>query len=777
MQKVADVPAPLKPEEIIVQYGQKGGPIDQLFAAAQEPQFQLERNVQIRDARYNWKMVGGSQFIVPGEVTDGSGQEIVDFVDAGFDDGSQVGGAQVAATFPVNVLWSDCGKFVAVMGQSAPRVKAIADDATDNEQLDNARDADAVLREGWTKLRVDQKWRTLAFHQFVTGPIYIHTPFVTDKTKYGQSMEPKIDIDESGLPVQSGVIPYPNGDVEMHTYTVLEVAHKYGAKEIEDIPWLLLETMESKYSLLDAFPEQLDQYREADPPDDDMGAASVAASEAIEAVTNPSGIGRPKKSTDWRFRRLFSRPVQFQAIKEKEARQMFQQQYPNGVYIAKVGSVTCALDDRPLDDEWAICKTGRGEKIVEKPICSDVVPIQRAINDLANLGLETVLRAIAKTVVDQMLFDRKSLSTNEALPAEVIFTTTQGVGDISKMIAQLPTSKVSDQLMPLIMWLRTTMQDIDGIRPELSGGGAPTQTYREAKQRKDQALAQLSPQAQEMEYCAERIGRNIVRQRARYGSGAIKSPRKTSFGKRTDVVDQASIVETGWHCEADDKFPVTAADTADMLLAMLKDNPEVAQLLGLLDPMNLERNLQALQLPDYESPFEDQKQKTLNDIDQLLQGQPIEGAPGPDGQPGPPQPSIPVDTYDNHQFVSDFLCKWMISKEGQGERNSTPQGFANVAAFQQAHFQAAQPPPPPQPPPVRPALNVSAKLEDMPPEFTAEMMKGAGLPGNIPAPPPPPPADGLQPPQPVEGAPPEQDAPPAGPPTGGPPDVMPPLIN
>lgn len=784
MQSLGQVPAPLKPEEIIAQFGQRGGPIDQLFAAAREPQFELERNVQIQQARYRWKMVGGQQFSVPGFAADGNGDEIVDFVNADQGADADQGGAQVAATFPINVLGGDCYKFVAVMGQSAPRVKAIADDPTDNEQLGQARDADAVMREAWTKLRVDQKWRMLAFHQFTTGPSYIHTPYVTDRTKYGQSMEPKIEVGEDGLPVQSGVIPYPNGDVELHAYTVLEVSHPYGAKEIEDCGWLQLEFMESKYRLLDAFGNQLDQYRDSEPPDDDMGAASTAASEARDAVSNPSGIGRPKKSTDWRFRQLFCRPVQFQAIKEREPREMFQQQYPNGVYIAKVGSVTVLLDDRPMDDEWSVCKTGRGEKIVEDPICKDVVPIQRAINDLGNLALETVLRAIAKTVVDQMLFDRRSLSTNEALPSEVIFTTTAGLGDISKMIAELPTSRVSDQLMPIMQWLRATMQDIDGIRPELAGGGAPTQTYREAKQRKDQALAQLGPQAQDMEFCAERIGRNIVRQRARYGTGTIKSPRKTSFGKRTDVVDQASLTETGWHCEADDNFPITSGDTADKLLAMLKESPEVAQLLGLLDPMNLERNLQNMQLPDYESPFEDQKRKTLSDIDQLLQAQPIESPPGPDGQPGPPQPSIPVDTYDDHQFVADFLRKWMVSKEGQDEKNASPQGFANVAAFQQAHFQAAQPPPPPAPPLVRTALNVGVKMEDMPPEFTAEVMKGAGLPGNIPAPPPPPPvqpADGLPAPQPVEGAPPAQDAPPpptpSGPPTGGPPDLIPPHIN
>jgi hypothetical protein len=323
MQDLGPAPAPLKPEEIIAQFGQKGGALDQLFEAAKEPQFELERTVQVRKARYNWKMVAGDQFAVPGFASDGNGQEIVDFVSNDYSSDPDQGGAQVAATFPINVLGGDCYKFVAVMGQSAPRVKAVADDPEDKDQLRVAHDADAVLRDAWLKLQVDKKWRTLAFHQFTTGPTYIHTPFVTDRVKYGQSTEPKITVQQqqqpdgsiAHVPAQDGVQTYPNGDVELHIYTVLEVSHPYGIKELEEAGWLQLEVMENRYKLLSLFPDELEQYRDSDPPDEDFGASAAAASEARDAVGNPSGIGRPKKSTDWRFRQLWVRPWMLEAIK------------------------------------------------------------------------------------------------------------------------------------------------------------------------------------------------------------------------------------------------------------------------------------------------------------------------------------------------------------------------------------------------------------------------------------------------------------------------------
>jgi hypothetical protein len=726
MESLGTPPKTYTAEEILQRWGASGGPLDELVAACKDPTYESERLIQIRKARYNWQMVRGNQFIAPGFTDDGRGQDIVDFVNV--DSGDQ-DGSQVAFAYPVNVLGGDCYKFVAVMGQSAPKVKAVADDPADADQLQQAGDADAVLRDAWEKLKVDQLWRIVALHQYTTGPVYLHTPFVVDGRKYGRSVEPKVEVQQQmqpdgtiiDVPVEVGVQQYDNGDVELHGYTVLEVSTPYGKKSREELGYLILEYMDSKFRLLDAYPDQLDKYRTSDVPDDDLGASATAANEARESVSNPSGIGQARKSNEWRFRQFWVRPWMLNAVTNPEAREVLTRQFPNGLYVAKVGDIPVAIDDRSMDDEWAIIKTGRGEKIQEDPICSDSVPIQRALNDLVNLAIETVLRAIAKTIVDQMLLDRKSIQRNEALPAELIFTTTAIGSDISKMIAQIPPARVSDQLVPLFNMLRALQQDITGIRPELSGGGAPTQTYREAKMRKDQALSQLGPQAAEMSAGAKDLGRNLVFQRAKYGSGTVKSSRKTSFGIQTDVVEMAALAEDGWHCDTDGQWPMTAADTFDKLYGLLKEfSPEIAQQLSLLDPMNLERNLEVLQLPGYESTFEDQKRKTLDDIKQLLTTGPIEGMGGE-----PPQPSLAPDPYDDHQFVADFLRKWLVSKEGQREKPKNPAGFENVVLFQQAHQQMVQQPP--QEPAVKGSVSLSVTPQDIGPQATEQVLQGAGI--------------------------------------------------
>lgn len=759
MQELGPAPQVLTNEEILAQYGKS---LDEVIAAATDSQYEFERTIQINKARRNWQFVKGNQFLVPGLMQSSGGGEIADYLLIDSAGAADEGGADIKFCHPINVLGGDLYKFMAVMGNTAPRVKGVPDDPQDADEIEQAKDADATIRDLWQKWHADQLARVMAFHQYTTGPTYWRTVWRTDRLKYGQSVEPKIEVQQvpqpdgttAPAPVQTGVNTYENGDTELVPYTILEVSHPYMTKDLSQCAWFTCEVMRSKWDLLSAFkgteqdpqtgqpkPGPLEKYRGSEPPDDDTQASSNSAQEARESVANPSGLGRAKRPDQWRFREHWFHPNLFEAITDSEARQVFQRQFADGMYLAKANSVKVRIDNRKVTDEWSVCKTGRGEKLIEDPICSDSIPLQRALNDLMNLWIETVLRAIPQTVIDTQLFDRNAMAKKEALPAEIIFTQMPVDGDISKRIAQIPPAHVSDQLAPLAMQLRTYQQDITGIRPELSGGGAPTQTYREAKQRKDQALMQLSPQADEMSYCWERIAENGVRMRARYASGTTKVPRKGSFGPETDVVDNAKLTETGWHAEADDNFPMSNADRFDKMWALLKEfPPEVQQQLSILDPMNLEETLQLLQIPGYESVAEDQKYKTLQDVQQLLAGSPIEAPPpppGPPGQPppppGPPQPSIPMDQYDDHAFVSDFLRKWMVSRTGQKAKQQSPDGFANVQAFQAAHEQAAQPPAPPPPPPLKGAVSFTGKLEDLAPDVVAEVIQGAGLP-----PPPPP---------------------------------------
>lgn len=731
--------------------------ITKLLANAKDTFFESERVLLLNEARFHWLAVEKNMhFGIPGTSPSeyGSVLDFVPFDNLSGTDG-QVNGPDVRLAFPVALISGDCWKFCAVMGSNSPRIKGISDDVHDSDSVHAAHVADVNIRDLWIKNKIDRKWRAVAFHQYTTGPCYVRGIWNTDVAKYGSSTEPEINIVEGPdgpMPQVTGQKDYPNGDAEPCFYSVLDVSHPYEAKDLDHCGWFRLERLRSKWELLrqhkgnDGEPGPLEQYRDSDVPDDDLSAAGTLAVEAKESTATPSGTGRPQRPGHWRECITWIQPDYYESISDQASRDIFYQHFPRGVRITRVGNITVEIDNGKVTDEWTVARVNRGERILERPLVADVIPVQRAIDDLIGMALETTLRAITQTIVSSDLLDRNAMNTRDAVPAEIILTSLPVDTDISKRIYQIPATHLSDQVRPLIQDMRALMQDIDGIRPELSGGGQPTQTFREAQQRKQQALAQLAPQAQAMEDCAEDLARILVNLRSKYGAGTVKAENKSAYGSKTDVVDIAELQSAGWHAEADDQFPLTLSDRRDTLYSMLKDfPPEVQQALSILSPINIEEICELLQIPGFESAIQDQKEKTLADIEVLLKQPP----------PLPGQPPPPIDSYDNHQMVGILSGAWLVAN--QQIKHGNPAGFANVVAFWQAHTAAATPPPPPPVPPLKGSVGLSLKLEDAP-NLTSEILRAAGvdIPPSAPAPPP--------------------TGPPVGgpPPIGGPPPVTPP---
>lgn len=761
--------------------------IQQLVAAAADNFYDSERQILLNKARLQWMFVRGEHFNAPGFMVTPYGT-IADYVPFDFSEGAEETGPDVKLCPPINKIGGDLYKFKAVMGQNAPRVKAAPDDAKDPDCVCVAENADVQARDLWQKQDIDAKWDLIAFHQYTTGPAFIHGVWNCDVARYGQTMEPKIDIEigPDGMPLPKVIqqVPYPNGDAEAEIYSILEVSVPWQAKTMNECDWLKLEVMRSKWQLLERYkgtngkPGRLEKYRDGSPDDNGLTSASALAAEVQDAVSTPSGVGCAIKPNEWRHAEYWLKPQLFQSISEEDIRQVFESHFAHGLYIAQVANITVDICDEDKCEAWVVCKVGRETKINERPLCADAVPLQRVFNDLWGMSIETVLRGITQTIVDSQLFDRQAMNTNEAVPAEIIPTALPVDGDISKRIFQIQPARLSDQVPVLIAALIETWNDIVGIKPEIAGGGQPTQTYREAKQRRDQALLVLAPQAKCMREAAAATATMLVKLRAKYGAGTVKASRKTAYGKGTDIADMAQLKADGWHMEADDNFPMTLADRRDAVFSMLKDfPPEVQQALTIMDPMNIEQIFELLQVPGFESAIREQVEKNLTDIDQLLNAQPITTPDPVTGQPGPPLPSLPPDPYENHMVACGVFSKWMVSKVGQEAKANQPQGFANIEVRWKAQMALANPVPP-LPPPIKPSLAISAKLEDFP-AYAPTIMADSGIQvpnGPTAAPQPPMAPGGMPSPSPIGGGPPvptQQSSP--IPPLTPPPNGAPPM--
>ena len=138
-------------------------------------------------------------------------------------------------------------------------------------------------------------------------------------------------------------------------------------------------------------------------------------------------------------------------------------------------------------------------------------------------------------------------------------------------------------------------------------------------------------------------------------------------------------------------------------------------------------------------PGEQLKKKVQTIIRDLLVQPPIPAQPEIDpmtGQPmppGPDQPTLQPDPFDDHAMVADLIAAWCVTPAGMKAQRENPQGFANVVARWNAEKQLALPPMPPGGPEGGPGPNgppgpPNQALNEQPPMPEAPKPAGAPLP-------------------------------------------------
>lgn len=680
-----------------------------LEAITQEDGFRRERLAHINRAKLYWHYVKGNHYIAPA-FSEAGGTEIVDF------EPIDLSGEGERFAYPVNVIGGDCWKFVSVTGQALPTIKAVPDDIESQQDIQTAKMHDASIRDLWQKWDLRYRAPEISFHQYTTGPVFGYTPVVTDAQRFGTRQEEiltgfePVPTPDGGMVQQpvTQTIDLPNADVDLHMCNILHVMVPFGTRSLSECDWLWYEYMESKYKLIAKFGKKLRLYKNF-PLDLKSGVLSTEAAEAASSVSNATGKSQSLKGSHWEYRQIWLQPQMYESISDKDVRAFLAQKYPDGLKLTLVKDWVVQMDNQRLTDYWAVCKTGRGEFIMEAPVCHDIVPIQKALNSFVSIAIETLLRAVPKTIVDQSLIDIEKLVENSNLAVELLPTKVPAAGmDLRNAMVAMPQARFSEQMVPFGELLRKYSQDI-GIRPEITGGGETTNTYREARQRRDQALMQLAPALQEQKRFLEKVSENASNLRAKFGTGMIKAISNDAFGDQSAQFSMAEMPTTGWHCEAEEGLPMSWADRADRLAGYFQEwSPEAQNALGLFDPTNSDKVHEFLGIPGFKSSPEYERQKVMDRIGRLVKETPIPGM-GPDGMPID-QPSVmPEPFVDDFGFCAAVVKTWCNSPAGRRAQAQTPDGYRNVVLHgmeqeKMAQMMAAPPPgaPPPQeggPPP------------------------------------------------------------------------------
>lgn len=632
--------------------------------------------------------------------------------------------------YSMNQIRGDGRKFIAVLGQRSPNVKA-APDKPDNETwVRRARKADsaaAFLKSAW---KTAAKHRQLAMSLWKNGTTFAYTSWVANADKYGMIESPVYEnrdvqigpgayrcfvcgtetpedqfagtCPNCGTPLgpenyiepQTVQVPevvdtqkFANGSVELRLCTIFSVTTPFYVEDIEDTPWLWYEYEEHKGSIIAAFPELADWSGE------DGGNSSGITSQgriSRDLASSPTGNYIAPRKNRWTYSRFWLRPAMYPLVTDKTLRQELSENFPTGLKVTSVQGRIVRLEHERLSEVWSMCKPETSEYIYADPICKDYMPAQDMLNDMMNIGVEMWERAIPFTFGDPRVIDFRKFRDHAGLPGEMIPIVPGTGGQLRQAVYTPDAAKPDPQMMAFGDSMKEMAREVVGVLRPIFGADSGNQTATEAEQKRTQALMQLNTTWNEMRDFWAQVYMNGVLQLAKWGAVGIAI--NGSVLTDEEIQDMKELLDGGWHFEAEESMPMTWNQQRALFWSMLQMPPQAWSMLGLDHPMNASYIQSNLGLVGWKTPYLDARDKALDVIRQLLLGAPVM-QPTPMGNQL--VPSIPVDEFeDDHQFCVAVVKEWAQSEDGRRAKDANPNGYGNVIAWGRAHQMLVPPPMP-----------------------------------------------------------------------------------
>lgn len=704
----------------------------------------------------------------------------------------------VAYDYVINNFRGDLRKFVGVLGQKSPNVKARPNWASDESGIRRsniANDCASYLRSQWDG---DAANRYLVLSLGKNGTTFIHTPFVTDEERYGVHDEPvwgmqaqKVTPDGyrclycgAETPGQEGAPPlcqncqrplspqdfvpgevqqipaivgnkqYPNGTVELHVHSAYDVTTPFYIKDLEHCPWLWLEFEEDSATLVSRYPgrgleEMIDDgYSSSESAGSNTASLGRLAREQASSVTGYTTNQRPGR---WSYARFWLRPSMYlYLLKTQDAGQSavdeLKARFPRGMKLTFANKKLVMVEEERLDEVWTAVKPETSEYLYADAIFDDYIQGSDIMNDGWNILIQLMETSIPFTIYDPNVLDknkiRQGFQPNEFVPSN------PGMGgSFGNAFFKGPVSDVKPEIIQFMKEVAGTLREIIGLLPAVWGAeGVPNETAEASRRRLNQALMVLATTWNEMRGGWAKAYRNGVRQLARYSLGRLVSSQGDPASVTVkEVSDIQELLQGGWDFECDQAIPMNWTQLRDFV-SSLYENPQMAQAMGAMDPDNLEKVSEGVGIAGWKIPGREERDAVHDLIGQLMQGAPIPAPPPPPPMPGqpppptaPPMPSIQLDFKITWTpgIVVPIIHNWLMSEEGRSAEGSP--GYDNVVAAGLAALAAMAPPPPPPgaphgPPP--PGPPVSNEDQSLP-----ESLPGNNAPTQPEAPLPPLPAE------------------------------------
>lgn len=462
------------------------------------------------------------------------------------------------------------------------------------------------------------------------------------------------------------------------------------------------------------------------------------------------------------------RPCMFTSDKiNDQVRAELFEAFPNGALLAKAGANYAFSRNESMDKHLAIAHALGGKGQNRRALGTNMISIQKRINDWVDLQDDFFKRTVAKKWMNAEAFDLEAIKDQTNIPGSTGgFMPQPGLTTADQYIMVEPTPQPQAALADFIKWFITTLsEDITGALPSLFGAATGENTVGNAVLQMDQALQRIGCPWNNIQDLFAECARQAVGCAADCREGKLIS--QTVPGRGRVSVNTANLAgNVLCFPESNPAFPESWSQREAKLLKMVDastQNQVISQ--WLFSPANLPVLQDGIRMKAFKVPGASSITKQKAEFELLLRSGPMpnpkvlqiqkalgQAAEQMQQQQATMQPidpkeiamvqqltqlsktlpplvsTVPVaqDESELHTVESAQCLDWMNSSEGQKFKYGNPQqraSYENVHLHWSEHMaQAKQIAAANAPPDKPPSESISADISKMPTPVAIQLL-------------------------------------------------------
>lgn len=379
-------------------------------------------------------------------------------------------------------------------------------------------------------------------------------------------------------------------------------------------------------------------------------------------------------------KRWWVRPFAFNACKEERIEKELRENFPNGCYYVEIEGKYAEAIDESMDQHWTVTESPTSETLFADPIGQPLASIQEMVDDLVALTEQTIQYGITETFADPDVLDFDQYAKSENAPGMVYPAKAPPGKALADGFFTLKTATLSKETSEFSDFLDKMGQFVIGDFPSVFGGFAEggSKTLGEYQASQSRALQRLSlPWKVISSWWARTMKKSVLSFKDNMKEDEVMVQRQgkgfINVWIRKEELAGGAIGEV--YSESSDQLPIAWAQQRDLLMQLITLNNESINA-ALFSPNNAGEIARVGGFPDLVIPGDNDRNKQLYEIGELLKGQPEMN-----------EPSVPIEPMaDNHAVHVEVTKNWLVSASGLEAKETNPAGYANVVAHLMRHL-------------------------------------------------------------------------------------------